>query len=268
MQITERYIRNNTSFTANLIGADWRYTTFQQHGAKGAVLHSIGIQQPSAAVIANNFDRSDADASVHAVLQADGQVLQLMPWNYRAWHVGGGANGSANDTHIGVEMTEPDCIWYDAKNGYKLHINDRAQALDFVRKTYAQAVELFAWLCAEHGWNPMADGVILSHKECCARGIGSNHGDPEHLWDALNTGYTMDTFRIDVAEEMEANMKRYNKIEEMPEWAQAPIKALVEAGALQGDEKGNLNLTEDMMRTLIISQRYADSVGCCKVVGK
>lgn len=260
MQITQRYIRNNPSFTANLIGADWRYTNFQQHGAKGAVLHSIGIQQPSAAVIANNFDRSDAEASVHAVLQADGQVLQLMPWNYRAWHVG----GSANDTHIGVEMTEPSCIWYDANNGYKLHIEDRAAALDFVKKTYTQAVELFAWLCTEYGWNPLEDGVILSHKECHARGIGSNHGDPEHLWDALNTGYTMDTFRRDVAEEMEANMVRYNKVEDMPAWAQEEIRALVDAGALRGDENGNLNLTEDMIRMLIINKRYADSVGCCR----
>lgn len=253
MQITQRYIRNNPSFGAATIVP------------KGAVLHSIGIQQPSAAVIAKNFDSPNAEASVHAVLQADGQVLQLMPWNARAWHVGGGVNGSANNTHIGVEMTEPSCIWYDANNGYKLHIEDRAAALEFVKKTYAQAVELFAWLCTEYGWNPLKDGVILSHKECYARGIGSNHGDPEHLWDALNTGYTMNTFRADVAEEMEDNMVRYNKVEDMPAWAQEEIQALVDAGALRGDENGNLNLTEDMVRMLIINKRYADSVGCCRV---
>ena len=62
----------------------------------------------------------------------------------------------------------------------------------------------------------------------------------------------------------EVEEMRYNKIEEMPAWAQAEIKELVDAGALKGDEHGNLDLTEDMMRTLIINKRYAESVGCCK----
>lgn len=62
----------------------------------------------------------------------------------------------------------------------------------------------------------------------------------------------------------EENTMRYNKIEEMPKWAQPEIQELVDANALRGDEKGNLNLTEDMIRMLIINKRYADSVGCCK----
>jgi len=41
----------------------------------------------------------------------------------------------------------------------------------------------------------MADGVIISHKEGHQRGVASNHGDPEHLWNGLGMGYTMDTFR-------------------------------------------------------------------------
>lgn len=57
---------------------------------------------------------------------------------------------------------------------------------------------------------------------------------------------------------------RYNKVEDMPAWAQPEIQELVDANALRGDEKGNLNLTEDMIRILIINKRYADSVGCCK----
>ncbi len=261
MEIIQRFITKNPSYYANQVQQDYRYTDFQKYGAKGAVLHSIGVQQPSAQLIANNFDKGTAEASVHAVLQADGLVVQTMPWNYRAWHVG----GSANNTHIGVEMTEPDCIWYDAKNGYKVHINDYAKATAFVKATYGVAVELFAQLCAENGWNPLEDGVILSHKECHARGLGSNHGDPEHLWDALNTGYTMDKFRADVAEKMEEeNMVRYQKVDEMPAWAQPEIQELVDANALRGDENGNLNLTEDMIRMLIINKRYAESVGCCR----
>lgn len=41
----------------------------------------------------------------------------------------------------------------------------------------------------------MKDGVIISQREGCARGLASNHGDPEHLWNQLGTGYTMNGFR-------------------------------------------------------------------------
>ena len=62
-------------------------------------------------------------------------------------------------------------------------------------RTYKTAVELFAMLCKKYSLNPLADGVIISHKEGHSRGIASNHGDPEHLWTQLGMGYTMDTFR-------------------------------------------------------------------------
>lgn len=48
-------------------------------------------------------------------------------------------------------------------------------------------------LCKEYGLNPLTD--IISHKEGHAKGIASNHGDPEHLWKGLGMSYTMDTFR-------------------------------------------------------------------------
>lgn len=48
----------------------------------------------------------------------------------------------------------------------------------------------------------MKDGVIISRKEGHARGVASNHGDPEHLWKGLGLSYTMDGFRKDVKETM------------------------------------------------------------------
>lgn len=194
-----RYITKNQAYVKNKNRADDRYSTFQTRGPLGAVLHSIGTPQPSAKVISDYFDDPSVEASVHMVLQADGQCYQLAPDNYRMWHAG----GSANNTHMGIEMTEPDCISYNAKNGYELTIHNRSKALEHVTKTYACAVELFADLCIKYNWDPLEYGVILSHKECYERGIGSNHGDPEHLWDALNTGFTMDTFRRDVAKKVQ-----------------------------------------------------------------
>lgn len=65
-------------------------------------------------------------------------------------------------------------------------------------------------LCQKYKLNPLADGVILSHREGYLRGIASNHGDPEHLWTQLNMGYTMDSFRRAVKAVMDGNVVSVN----------------------------------------------------------
>ena len=131
---------------------------------------------------------------VHAFIDGNsGTAYQTLPWNHRGWHCGSGSKGSGNNTHIGVEMCEPACIRYTL--GSKFTCPDTASAKAAVKRTYETAVELFAMLCKKYGLDPLADGVIISHKEGCARGTASNHSDPEHLWTQLGMGYTMDGFR-------------------------------------------------------------------------
>lgn len=48
---------------------------------------------------------------------------------------------------------------------------------------------------------------------------------------------------------------RYNSYEECPDWSKPTIKKLMEKGALQGDEHGNLDLSLDMIRMLVINDR-------------
>lgn len=116
-----------------------------------------------------------------------------MPWNFRAWHVG----GSANNTHIGVEMCEPSAIKYIGVSA-NFSVTDEAKAKQQCERTYKAAVELFAYLCKKYKIDPTKDGVILSHYEAGKRGVGSGHVDPEHLWNGLKMGYSMDGFRKDV----------------------------------------------------------------------
>lgn len=52
-------------------------------------------------------------------------------------------------------------------------------------------------------------------------------------------------------------MVRYNTIEEVPSWAQDTVRALVEAGALGGVDGGNLDLSMDMIRGLVVGTKYA-----------
>ncbi len=90
-------------------------------------------------------------------------------------------------------MCEPACIKYTS--GSNFACSDKAAAREVAKRTYEAAVELFAMLCEKYGLDPLADGVIVSHREGHSRGIASNHGNPEHLWNGLGIGYTMDGFR-------------------------------------------------------------------------
>lgn len=194
MNLIESFLTLNPCYHANTSGADDRYTTFQRRGPLGLVLHSVGVAQPSAQVFTKRWNSPSYDrACVHAFIDADtGAVYQCLPWNYRAWHVG----GSANNTHVGVEMCEPSAIKYTT--GAKFTITDKDKAFKQCETAYKAAVELFAVLCKKYSLDPLKDGVILSHNECGKRGIGSGHVDPEHLWAGLGIGYTMAGFRKDV----------------------------------------------------------------------
>ena len=228
---------------------------------QGLMLHSIGCPQPNAAVMAryyNQYQPGGQSVCVHGFIQRDGTYYQTLPYTMRAWHCG----GSANSTHIGLEMTEPASIVYTG--GANWRDLDPAATEAHVRGTYAAAVELFAKLCTQYALDPLEDGVIISHAEGAARGVASAHADPTHLWRAF--GLTMDGFRADVAAKMAAgntdeedDMVRYDSIDDVPGWAQDTVRALMDAGALQGDDQGRLDLSLDMIRGMVIGMRYAEA---------
>ena len=191
------------------------YTAGRKITVKGLMLHSVGCPQPNASVFIKNWNTpSYGTACVHGFIDGnDGTVYQTLPWNHRGWHCASGPKGSGNNTHIGVEMCEPASIRYTG--GSSFTCSNLSAARTSVKKTYEAAVELFAYLCKLYGLNPTADGVIISHREGHARGIASNHGDPEHLWNGLGMGYTMNTFRKDVKEKMQGGTVKPDETKEM-----------------------------------------------------
>lgn len=221
---------------------------------QGIMLHSVGCAQPSAAVFARSFNQyqpGGASVCVHAFVQADGTVYQTLPWEMRAWHCG----GSANSTHIGVEMTEPASTM------------SYAEAAEQIAGTYHTAVELFAALCKQYGLDPTQDGVIIGHAEGHRRGVASNHADPELLWRTYDMGYTMDGFRADVAGVMAAkntdkeddDMIRYTTIDDVPGWARGTIEEMMDAGLIAGTGGGRIDLSDDMLRMLYIMWHMRDT---------
>lgn len=187
MEMVEKLLTNNPCYKAG-----------KKIKVSGLMLHSVGCPQPSAETFIKNWNNEAAGrACVHAFVDGNtGRVYQTLPWDHRAWHCG----GSGNNTYIGVEMCEPACIKYTG--GAAFTCSDMEKAMRIVKLTYEASVELFAFLCKKFGLNPLGDGVIISHKEGHERSLASGHGDPEHLWNGLKTGYTMDGFRKAVSEAM------------------------------------------------------------------
>lgn len=190
MKLAESFLTKNPCYAAG-----------RKITVKGLMLHSVGCPQPRASAFISSWNRADfTSACVHGFIDGnDGTVYQTLPWEHRGWHCG----GAGNDTHIGVEMCEPACIKYTS--GANFTCSDTAAAKAVVKRTYEAAVELFAMLCKMFSLNPLADGVIISHREGYSRGVASNHGDPEHLWGQLRMGYTMDGFRLAVKEAMDGS---------------------------------------------------------------
>lgn len=195
MNITQKFVEKNDCYKNNVKAIDSRYVKFQKNGPKGLMLHSVGCNQPSADAFAKKWNTGGISKCVHAFIDANtGEIVQTLPWNYRGWHAG----GSANDTYIGVEMCEPDCIQYVGGASFKILNIDKARIM--AGTTYDSAAELFAMLCKQYCLDPLKD--ICSHSEGYKKGIASGHSDPEHLWRQLGLGYNMDTFRASVKEIM------------------------------------------------------------------
>lgn len=182
MKITKSILTNNPCYKAG-----------KTIKVKGIMLHSVGCPQPSAMAFIKSWNAQSASVCVHGFIDGNsGEVYQTLPWDYRGWHCG----GSANSSHIGIEMCEPDCIKYTI--GANFTCSNKIKAKNSLKITYNSAVDLFAYLCEKYDLDPLQDGVIISHAEGYKRGVASNHGDPTHLWSKLGTGYTMDGFRKDV----------------------------------------------------------------------
>lgn len=278
MAIIEQYLTKNPC-----------YTTKKSIKVEGLMLHSIGVPQPNPLSLMKNWNRSTFDsACVHGFIGEDNAYVTLPCFEtpgyaHRAWHAGKGKNGSANNTHIGVEMCEPSQIKY--QGGATFSCTDTAAARKFVEKTTRNAVELFAQLCKFHNLDPLKKGVIISHEEGYKSGIASNHGDPIHLWKQLGMNYDMDKFRQDVAykikelnrEEEDDNMDIetfkqlwYEMREDLQDndassWSKEARDWAVKSGLVQGASNGEFNgawedlLTREQLVTILY--RFAKMMG-------
>lgn len=172
---------------------------------KGIMVHSTGANNPNLCRYVgpddgklgknkynNHWNQSGHEKCVHAFIGklADGSIAtyQTLPWNYEGWH-----SGSYSNSYISKSANKNGYI------GFEICEDDKTDA-SYLTLVYNEAVELCAYLCKEYKLDPLADGVIISHKEGHDRKMASNHGDPDYWF--KKHGMSMDNFRKAVKAKM------------------------------------------------------------------
>lgn len=267
MQIKNNYLTRNPYFN----DGKW----IAGSAFKGFFLHSVGVGQPDPLVFIRQWNKpSYTNAGINGFIGEDviyitAPCLETPGKVKRMPHAG---KPAGNNGYIGFEMCEPAQIRYTG--GASFAVRDKAAAQAYCRKTYQNAVQLFAKLCSFHGKNPLQDGVILSHNEGGKRGIATGHVDPEHLWRGLGLPYTMAGFRQDVANAMkpkeEIDMTKAEVIALIDErinialegknstasnWAKEELAKAVAEGITDGTRPGGYAKREEVAAMVLRGQK-------------
>ena len=179
-------------------------------------------------------------ASAHYFVDEHGAMQSVRECD-TAWHCGARAYWHPecrNANSIGIEM----CSRKRADGSYYI-----------LPETVANAAALAREIMQRYG---IDTDHVLRHYDVTGKRCPMPWVDDPAQWAAflaMLTPQNATTFEED------DDMVRYSKIEDVPDWAQDTVRALMDAGALQGDEHGCIDLSRDMIRGMVIGKRYADT---------
>lgn len=214
----------------------------------------VGRTQPVRYIVmhytANNGDtaRNNCDyyhrvgglqASAHYFVDEHGAMQSVLECD-TAWHCGARAYWHPecrNGNSIGIEM----CSRKRADGSYYIEPETVANAAALAREIMQRY-----GIDTEH---------VVRHYDVTGKRCPMPWVDDPAQWTAFKDMLVPESTTTD--EEDENDMVRYNTIEEVPSWAQDTVRALVDAGALGGVGGGNLDLSMDMIRGLVVGAKYA-----------
>ena len=211
------------------------YTARRSSAIQYLVVHYTGAPGTARNNGAYFASRGDIGASAHYFVD-EHDIVQSVPDSSRAWHCGAAAYKHPecrNDNSLGVELCcypNGDGTWY------------------FEPETVANAVQLIRALMAQY--NIDIDHVVR-HYDVTGKVCPEPFVRDASAWAEFKA-------RLTAPETEEEYMTRYNTVAEMPEYYRAEAQRLLESGALRGRGDGQLDVSEDMLRTLIIVQRLLE----------
>lgn len=212
------------------------YTAHRSSAIRYLVVHYTGAPGTARNNGAYFASRGDIGASAHYFVDAQ-DIVQSVPDAARAWHCGAASYRHPecrNDNSLGVELCcypNGDGTWY------------------FAPETVANAVQLIRTLMAQY--NIDIDHVVR-HYDVTGKICPEPYVRDSAAWDEFKARLT--------APETEEDMVRYNTVAEMPDYYRAEVQKLIDSGALRGDANGNLGVSEDMLRGMIVGMRYVDAL--------
>ena len=177
-------------------------------------------------------------ASAHYFVDEHGAMQSVRECD-TAWHCGARAYWHPecrNANSIGIEM----CSRKRADGSYYI-----------LPETVANAAALAREIMQRYG---IDTEHVLRHYDVTGKRCPMPWVDDPAQWTAFLAMLTPENTTTD---EEDDDMVRYSKIEDVPAWAQDTVRALVDAGALGGVGGGNLDLSMDMIRGLVVGTKYA-----------
>lgn len=238
----------------------YNFTFMSNKNISYIVIHYVG----AVSTAKNNVDyyaREKLQASAHYFVD-EISIWQSVEDKDRAWHCGGGLQGSnghkfhgicTNSNSIGIEM----CCKKD-KNGNWY----------FEPETVKNTIDLVKMLMAKH--NIPIDRVIrhfdVTGKNCPAPYVN------ESKWQEFKSRILTNEGDLEVSQYKELKEENkalkaeisalksivgdvYKTIDDVPEYYKPTIKKLVDEGAIKGTAENNLNLPEILVRTLVVAER-------------
>ena len=215
-----------------MLAHESNFTKSRKQDIKYIVVHYTANNGDTATNNGKYFSQANRNASAHYFVD-ENEVVQSVLDENTAWHCGAKTykhDKCRNDNSIGVEM----CSEKDQNGQY--YINQATQN---------KAIEVVKWLMKKYSV-PLEN--VLRHYDVTGKLC------PEPF--VRNQVQWLD-FKGKLTENITEEEKEmlYNKIEDMPEWAKPTIQKLVKKGALVGNEKGELTLTDIMLRVFVAHDR-------------
>lgn len=216
------------------------------------VLHFTANNGDTAQNNADFFAReSGLRASAHYFVDPNG-VVQSVKDGDTAWHCGrerGGSyyNDCRNANSIGIEMCSV------KRNGvYVIPEDTMKRAAKLTRELMAKYHVPVSRVCRHYD---------VTHKDCPEPWVRN-----PQLWqkfkdmltekevEDMTEAQTRNIAKQEIANAEKAK-KVYDTVDAVPAWGKATVQKLVNKGFLQGDDKGKLALSTDLLRLLVINDR-------------
>ena len=190
------------------------------------VVHYTAVPGDTAENNGRYFSGADTGKTSAHYFVDEHRIVRSVPEEYVAYHCG--ANSyyhpeCRNGNSIGIE------ICTKGEPGYYFFDPDALENAKWLLRQLMEKYGIPAERVVRH-WD-------VTHKVCPVPFVGAGAS----AWEEFKGGLIV-----------------YQKLEHVPEWARTTVQKLVERDILTGDDQGNLNLSYDMTRMLVV----LDRAGC------